>query len=197
MLAFRAAVASRLTWRFGFGPGTVLLVAVAALAAVLATGLVRWLAAAVAVLAATYVVLQYRKWNRPGWRRVHHRAMLAYASIVAGQRVAGKEEGTRPDTYLACRYLGLLLCGDDKPAVVDAMLTDLVRLQGGFLVGLIERHGAPALHAFPPGLRHDVMVHLRERPFGPALVIAAVIENVYGGPEAARYAVALATGEAR
>jgi hypothetical protein len=31
---------------------------------------------------------------------------------------------------------------------------------------------------------------------GPELVIASVIENIYGGPEAARYAIAVASGEA-
>ena len=76
------------------------------------------------------------------------------------------------------------------------MLADLGRLQGAFLAGLVERHGAAVLPGAPLDLRHDIIARLRRVRMGPQLVIAWVIENTYGGREAARYAVALAAGEA-
>jgi hypothetical protein len=76
------------------------------------------------------------------------------------------------------------------------MLVDLARAQGAFLAGLVERHAAEVLPGAPFELRRDVIVRLRGIGFGPQLVIASVIENIHGGAEAARYAVALATGDA-
>ena len=192
----RVGRASDLEWRTGFGWGPVLALVGGAMAAAVSAGAARWAATAVAVAAGAYAAYQYRRWNSRAWRRVHFRAMFAYADIAERERAGARRDGREFDARRACAELGLLLCGDDKPAVVDAMLAELGRYEGAFLAGLVERHAGEALQGAPFELRRDVLARLRSMRFGPELVIAFVIENVYGGAEAARYAVALATGSA-
>ena len=165
-------------------------------AAGLAAGAARWIAAAAALVASGYMVYRYRSWNGRGWRKVHFRAMLAYAGITARERAIADASDRPFDPGRACAQLGVLLCGDDRRAVVEAILEELMREQGAFLAGLFERHAAQVLPGAPYELRRDLTARLRAMRFGPQLVIAWVIENVYGGPEAARYAVAIASGDA-
>jgi hypothetical protein len=76
------------------------------------------------------------------------------------------------------------------------MLSDLTHLQGAYLAGLVERHAAEVLPGAAYEFRRDLAARLRGIRLGPQLVIASVIENTHGGAEAARYAIALATGDA-
>ena len=189
-------MASDLRWRTGFGRGPVLILFCAGITAVLSTGVARWFAIGVVVAAGVYLGYQYRRWNGRGWRRVHFRAMLAYSEIAGREDALARQSGREFDLQTACSELGLLLCGEDKKAVVDVMLAELRRYEGAFLVGLVERHVAEVLPGAALELRREVAARLRVVHFGPELVIASVIENIYGGPEAARYAIAVATGDA-
>lgn len=189
-------MASDLKWRTGFDWGAIVLVVSAGVAAWLAAGVARWLAITIALVAAAYMLYQYRRWNRRGWREVHFRAMLAYSGIAGREHAIARQSAREFDLGNACTQLGLLLCGDDKRAAVEGILRDLSNQQGAFLVGLVERHVAEVLPGAPLELRRDVTARLRGVRLGPQLVIASVIENTYGGAEAARYAVALVTGDA-
>jgi hypothetical protein len=189
------AMASELKWRMGFGWEPVLVLGVAVVSAFLATGSTRALAATVAAGAAVYIVYRYRRWNGRGWRQVHFRAMLAYSNIVRREDALARQSGRPFDVRVTCSALGLLLCGEEKVAAVDAMLNELDRYQGAFLAGLVERYAAEVLPGASAELRHDLIARLRAVRFGPELVIASVIENIHGGPEAARYAIAVAAGD--
>jgi hypothetical protein len=189
-------MASDLKWRTGFGWGIIVLGASAGVAAWLAAGVARWLAIAIALASVAYMLYQYRKWNRRGWQQVHFRAMLAYAGIAGREHAKARQSAREFDLHNACTQLGLLLCGEDNREAVEAILRDLTSAQGAFLVGLLERHAAEVLPGAPFELRRDVTARLGGVHFGPQLVIASVIENTYGGAEAARYAVALVTGDA-
>jgi hypothetical protein len=123
--------------------------------------------------------------------------MLAYAGIAEREHRLAREVGRKFDVRHACSQLGLLLCGENNQSAVDAMLADLARQQGSFLAGLVERHSAEVLPGPATELRRDIAARLRGVRLGPQLVIAAVIENTCGGQEAARYAVALAVGDAK
>jgi hypothetical protein len=190
-------MASDLKWRMGFGWGPVILALGACLVAWMVPGIPRWLGIGIATGASAYMFHQYRRWNRPGWRLVHFRAMLAYSGIAAREQSAARQSGRVFDLAGACTQLALLLCGEDKKAVVDAMIVELTRQQGAFLAGLVERHSGVVLQGAPFDLRRDITSGLRSVRLGPQLVIASVIENTYGGAEAARYAVALVTGDAK
>jgi hypothetical protein len=188
-------MASELKWRMGFGWEPVLVFACALVAAVVGSGSTRWLGLAVAAAAAAYAVYRYRKWNGRGWRQVHFRAMLAYSNIVRREVALSRHSGRPFDVRVTCSALGLLLCGEEKVTAVDAMLKELDRYEGAFLAGLVERYGAEVLPGASAELRRDVIARLRAVRFGPELVIASVIENIHGGPEAARYAIAVAAGD--
>ena len=169
---------------------------VAGLAALLVSGALRWAALGIVALAGAYAFYRYRTWNGRGWRRVHFRAMLAYSGIAARERDAARQAGRAFDTVSACTQLGLLLCGEDNGAAVDVMLSELSRAEGAYLAGLVERHAGEVLRGAPIDLRRDIIARLRGVRLGPQLVIASVIENAFGGAEAAAYAVALASGDA-
>ena len=191
-------MASELKWRMGFGWEPVLVAAclrscLRSLRPALHGGWRWWW-----LLARPATPLyRYRKWNGRGWRRVHFRAMLAYSSIVRREDALARQAGRPFDVRVACSALGLLLCGEDKVAAVEAMLEELDRYEGAFLAGLVERHAAEVLPGASVELRRDVTARLRAIRFGPELVIASVIENIHGGAEAARYAVAVAAGDTR
>lgn len=179
----------------GFGWEPIVVLAFAGVAATVSTGAFRWLAVSLAAGAAGYAWYRYRKWNGRAWRRIHFRAMLAYSGIVGRERAFAREAGRPLDVRRTCSALGLLLCGEEKRAAVEAMLADLDRYEGAFLAGLVERHAAEVLPGASAELRRDVSARLRAMRFGPELVIASVIENIHGGAEAARYAVAVAAGD--
>jgi hypothetical protein len=189
-------MASDLEWRTGFGWGAVSLLLCSGLASLFFTGAVRWFALGIAGLASTYLVYQYRRWNGRGWRQVHFRAMLAYSGIAGREHDVARQAGREFDLHSACSQLALLLCGEPNRSAVEAILSDLAKQQGAFLAGLVERHASEVLPGAPLELRRDIVSRLRGVRLGPQLVIASVIENTFGGPEAARYAVALATGDA-
>ena len=187
-------MASDLKWRMGFGWETILLLVCSSVAAIVSTGASRWLALCVALGAGAHAFYHYRKWNGRAWRKIHFRAMLAYSGIVGREQAFAGQPGP-PDVRSTCSALGLLLCGEDKRTAVEAMLAELDRYEGAFLAGLVERHAAEVLPGASAELRRDVASRLRAIRFGPELVIASVIENIHGGAEAARYAVAVAAGD--
>ncbi len=188
-------MASDLRWRTGFGWEPVVVLGCAAVAAVVSAGAFRWLALGLAAGAAAYAFYRYRKWNGRPWRQIHFRAMLAYSGILGREQAVAREAGRPLDVRHTCSALGLLLCGEEKRGAVEAMLADLDRYEGAFLAGLVERHAAEVLPGASAELRRAVTARLRAMRFGPELVIASVIENIHGGAEAARYAVAVAAGD--
>jgi hypothetical protein len=188
-------MASRLEWRTGFGWEPVLILACAAAGAVVSTGVVRWLAILLMAITGGYLVYRYRKWNGRAWRQVHFRAMLAYSGIAGRENAIARQAGRPFDVRRACSSLGLLLCGEDRQPVVETMLAELDRSEGAFLAGLVERHAAEVLPGASFEVRNAVIARLRSIRFGPELVIASVIENIHGGAEAARYAIAVAAGD--
>jgi hypothetical protein len=173
----------------------VLILACAAAGAVVWTGLGRWLAVLVVAIVGAYLVYRYRKWNGRAWRQVHFRAMLAYSGIAGRENAMAQQTGRPFDVQRACSSLGLLLCGEDRQPVVETMLAELGRYEGAFLAGLVERHAAEVLPGASFEVRSAVIARLRSVRFGPELVIASVIENIHGGAEAARYAIAVAAGD--
>jgi hypothetical protein len=179
----------------GFGWEPLVVFACGMAAAVFSTGVSRWAALCVALGAGVYAFHRYRKWNGRAWRQIHFRAMLAYSGIVGREQAFAGQAGRPFDVRSSCSALGLLLCGEEKRAAVEAMLAELDRYEGAFLAGLVERHAAEVLPGASAELRRDVASRLRAIRFGPELVIASVIENIHGGAEAARYAVAVAAGD--
>src|SRR5258708_887668 len=99
-------MASDLKWRTGFGWGAVLVAVFAGTAAFSFAGVTRWLGLAAAMLAASFMIYRYRKWNGCAWRQVHFRAMLAYSGIAGREHANARESGRAFDFGNACTQLG-------------------------------------------------------------------------------------------
>lgn len=189
-------MASHLKWQFGFEWWAVSFLTFGVASALLTRGALRLVGMAVAASMLGLMVHQYRKWNAAGWRRVHFRSMLAFRTIADRHRSRAAVEGRPFDMGAACGDLALLLCGEHNRAAAVAMTADLVTHQGSYLAGVFERHWRDVLPSASVATREDVVQRLRGRRLGPELVIAAAIENTYGARETARYAMALAAGDA-
>jgi len=131
---------SDLKWRTGFGWGVVVVLAISAAGFILTRGVLRWISVLVALFAAADMIFQYKKWNTQGWRKVHFRAMLAYANVAGQETVRSQQEGRPFSRVNACRELGLLIAGRDPAANVEAMVSALEQEQGDYLANLLETH---------------------------------------------------------
>jgi len=190
-------MASDLKWRAGFDWGSVILLLAACLVGIFATGVLRWVAVAVAVLALLFMIAQYKKWNGAGWPSLHWRGMLLYSSLAGLESGRAEAERRDFDREAACRELALKMCGPGKEANVDGMIASLCVERGSYLVSLLqESRRQLALSPAQDAELERRLDGLSETELGPQLVICNVIENTYGRPEAARYALALVEGRA-
>jgi hypothetical protein len=195
--AVRPGVVSGLRWRAGFGWIAVALLLVPSATAVLTRGTVRTVAVTAALLVLLFIIYQWRRWNRRGWPQVHHRAMLAYAQIAGFEAGRAQQENREFNKTEACRSLALgMIQGNWRQASVDAMIGGLLMEGGTYFADLLERHGARAVPNLNAEAIHFVADKIRGIEFGPQLVIGNIVENTFGGEEAARYVIALATGKA-
>ncbi len=140
----KKAMVSGLKWQFGFGWGSVSLFVAFVVISLASSGIVRWIAIVITILAFAFLAVQYKNWNTKGWRQVHGRAMQLYASI-AGKETFNAKRANREFSYVqACRELGLALTGKGREVNVEAMILALQREQGSYLASLFEKH-APEL----------------------------------------------------
>ena len=77
------------------------------------------------------------------------------------------------------------------------MISELVVECGAYFADLIEKYGTQAAPKLDTKTIHLISDKIRELEFGPQLVIGNIVENTFGGHEAARYVIALVTGKAR
>ena len=188
----------RISWFFGFGWLSVLVVVACGVAINRLSPPVTWVLYVPFLLVALYMTVRFRLFNAQPWRRVHSRSMLAYAKLAGQEYDAAKAEGREFDIKVPCRGLAAQLLGTGQLDQIDALLGDgrkadylelvqacpQVFLQG---VGL-DRHGVVLA-----GLRRDI----EASELGPDIVIAQAIERKLGRPEAARYLQALLLGKVR
>jgi hypothetical protein len=184
-----------LKWWAGFDwNGLVFLLAALTVAAV-ARGPIQIFAATVALLSFLMIAWRTFRWNRKGWAQVHHRAMLVYADIARSEDLKARRENRTYNRIDAWTALGVAIAGrQSSKQGIDAMIHFLDTERGAYFARLVERHGAE------PIPDDDARVWLaewaRNVEFGPQLVIGHVVENTFGGAEAARYALALIRREA-
>jgi hypothetical protein len=193
----RSSPVSGLKWRAGFDWVVVDLLVAAIAGAILLGGAVRIAALSAALLILLFASYRWRRWNGRGWPQLYYRAMLLYAQISGLEARRAERENRASDKIAVCRTLALtMILGGWRDASVEAMITSLVSEQGDYLADILRQFGAtvaPRLDGHTISLRAE---RLRSIEFGPQLVIGNVVENTFGGEEAARYALALATGKA-
>lgn len=187
---------SNLKYRAGFGWMGVVLIAAMIVIALVTSGVIRFAAAAATVAIFLFMAYQWRKWNKRGWHQVHFRAMLVYASTTGEEMARAESEGQPFSKVNACRTLARAMVGREREANADAMVDALVREQGSYFADLVEKHGVKASPELDAKALKTITETVRQFEFGPELVIANVVENSFGGEEAARYVMALLTKEA-
>ena len=76
------------------------------------------------------------------------------------------------------------------------MICGLVAERGGYFADLVRKHAGRATQNFDLKTVHLVADKIHDLDFGPQLVIGNIVENTFGGEEAARYVIALVTEKA-
>jgi hypothetical protein len=154
-------------------------------------GVLKWIAIVLAVFTFLLMLTRYNRWNGAGWRKVHGRAMLAYASLAGEEMALSRQEGRQFNPENPCRKLAYRLVGYGKQNEADAMVNALVLEQGQYFSHLISLYG----HEVEPRLSEQQLMKLQEVTdqfeIGPQLVIGNVIENTFGGEEATKYVMAI------
>jgi hypothetical protein len=194
----RPRTVSRLRWRAGFGWIAVTLLVITGAMAALTGGIVRVFAVAAALLILLFTIYQWRKWTKRGWPQIHHRAMLAYAQIAGQEAVRAEQENQKFSKTGACRSLALAMVhGKWQQASIDVMISALEVEGGAYFADVIEKYGVEANPRLDAEAIHAIGDKVRRLELGPQLVIGNIVHNTFGGKEAARYVIALATGKAQ
>jgi hypothetical protein len=194
----RSSPVSGLMWRAGFDWVVVDLLVAASVGAIFLEGALRIAPASVALLILLLAFYRWHRWNKRGWRQLHHRAMLLYAQILGLEAGRAERENRTFIEVDACRKLALaMIRGRWRDASVEAMISGLVSDQGDYFVDILRQFGAEAAPKVNGETISLMAERLRSIEFGPQFLIGNVIENTFGGKEAARYAIALATGKAK
>jgi hypothetical protein len=128
------------------------------------------------------------------WARIHYPAMASYVRIWESEVASASREGCQPSTArtlheLHAEYMPPRLSEDGELAVAR-----LMAYNNTWLISLIDEH--PHLVRDLVKSRPGLVKRLWAFDYSPQLVIALLIEEHYGREEAARYALALATGVA-
>jgi hypothetical protein len=103
------SMVSNLKWRWGFGWGAVGLFVLLVAVSFEPTGIARWIALPTALLVLAFIIFQYRAWNTKGWKQVHNRAMLVYATIAGEEMGRAQREEREFDRVHACGVLAQVL----------------------------------------------------------------------------------------
>lgn len=188
----------RIAWYLGFGWPSIAVVVALGAAIVQVRGTYAWLLYLPFLAVALYMTARLRLFNTQPWRRIHAKAMLAYAPLAGQAYDEARAQGRDYDARQACRQLGLHLFGADQAAEVDRLLGEG---RPAHFQRLVDTHPqvfvtgvAPERHAAVlEGIRTDIAA---SEP-GPDVLIARQIEQQAGSLEAARYFHALLLGRVR
>jgi hypothetical protein len=176
-------------WRFGFGWGAIGLLGLLVIVSLAPIGIVRWVFASSAVLVLAFMVIQYRRWNEKGWRQVHLRAMLLYASIAGAESGKAEREGREFNRVTACRELARVLSAGHPLATNQIVLR--VDAPGKHFAELFEEHAREILRDIDDARLSKLSEYLRDLQLGPQLIVANIVEDRFGELEAARYGLAI------
>lgn len=192
------AKAMRIAWYLGFGWLSILTVVACGIAINRSSGPMAWALYVPFLVVALYMTVRFRMFNSEPWRRVHARAMIAYAKLAGAEYDAAKRDGRPFDVGVPCRALAAQLFPNTTRDELDALLGDARKAYYNrlvdaypqpFVAGVGEERRAAVLD----GVRRDIAASV----LGPDIVIAQAIERTHGPREAANYLQALLIGRVR
>jgi hypothetical protein len=88
------------------------------------------------------------------------------------------------------------MVGHGREANADAMIQELVKECGDYFAELLEKYAGRVAPELDLETVRMIADKIRQLDFGPQLVIGNIVENTFGGEEAARYVIALVTKKA-
>lgn len=162
-------------------------------------GWIHWLAYALFVISAIYMLTKFRLYKQEPWRRKHAQGMDIFARIARNELKAVKQEQRNinlPPLYeqlakeLLHEHYGVFSKGD--------LLTDSGRKR--YYHRLVDTYPVIFLSKVKAEYHAQAMENIRKdiesSASGPDVVITIAIEKEYGEIEAARYLLAMACGQA-
>lgn len=192
--------AMKIAWFLGFGWVSIVTVVVCGLAVSQLGGVWAWVLYLPLLVVAVYMTARYKLFSSQPWRRVHAKAMLAYAPLASQAYDAAKREGRDYDVRQPCRALAEQLFGpaEAQAEAIEALLGDGRKPYYKSLVQacpqVFVKGVAPARHAeVLAGVGRDIDTS----ELGPDILIAREIERRHGRLEAANYLQALLLGKVR
>lgn len=102
-------MASRLKWSLGFGGGAIFLFLAGAYAALRMEGSNRTVAALLTAAVFAHMAYRFYRWNGPGWRKYHERAMLAWSGFWGRELSRASQATAEPSIANAARELWAFL----------------------------------------------------------------------------------------
>ncbi len=189
-------MASYLKLKAGFGWPLLLLFLAFLVAVIIFGGVARVVFIVLTLFFGFWLGCMCYTYNGSPWRRVHFRGMLLYAAAFGKEMALSQAEGRTYNVVNACRDMALFMCGPEKEIFVNAMIEELVEEKGDYFVRLLESYHAMVFPKATDEQISSIIETVRKIDFGHQLVIGNIIENTYGGKEAARYVLAILTGRA-
>lgn len=184
-----------LYWALGFGWISLATLVALACLTILTTAWLRGVFGSLTALWLSFLAYQCYRWNGSAWRRMHHRAMLMYAAIAGSESGRASREGRPFDFKRACTVLAEDLSGKKNSAAIENLIEYLNLSTGPYFQQVLKDESA-RLFGNDVARRDKFLRAAAQAEFGPRAVIAHIVQNTYGTPEAARYIVAVLNGEA-
>lgn len=196
----QGAQGMKVAWFLGFGWLSIITVVVCGLAVSQLGGVWAWVLYVPLLVVAVYMTARYKLFSTQPWRRVHAKAMLAYAPLASQAYDAAKQEGRAYDVKLPCRGLAEQLFGPSlaRSEEIEALLGDGRKAYYKALVQacpqVFVKDLSPERHADAlAGVQRDIQAS----ELGPDILIAREIERKHSKLEAAHYLQALLLGKVR
>jgi hypothetical protein len=188
----------RISWYFGFGWLSILTVAACAVGINRLGGAIAWALYVPFLLVALYMTVRFRLFNAQPWRRVHARAMIAYARLAEQEYEAARKAGREFDIVVPCRGLAEHILGRSPSAEIDSLVGEgrkryYAELAEAYPLAFLKGVGEDRRDAVLAGVRRDI----EASKLGPDIVIAKAIERKHNRREAANYLQALLLGRVR
>lgn len=170
-------MASRLKWGLGFGGGAIILFGAATYVAIQNRGWARYPASVIAAVVLLYMIRQFHRWNGPGWRKYHERAMLAYAGLWGREVSRAAAAHEQPDVARACRELWRFLVQAETRVRHRASMQQLASGDAaGALHTMVAEIRQSTPRSSPPPTIEDLETHGGELMSNALVKQGAVVE---------------------
>ncbi len=190
----------KIAWFLGFGWVSIFTVLLCGLAVSQLGGVWAWVLYVPLLVVAVYMTARYKLFSTQPWRRVHAKAMLAYAPLAGQAYDLARLEGRTYDVLVPCRGLAETLFGPGlgRSDEIQDLLGDGRKR---YYQALVQACPQVFVKGLGPDRHADVLAgvqrDIQASALGPDILIAREIERKHGRLQAAHYLQALLLGKVR